>query len=144
MTVNQLYEWEEKCSRYPDFINASTAKRLGTVLEVNPHVEFYKIPNEKDEEVIGRFRKWLKCEPYFPVKWIAVRPTLRGSGIKEFAVLKDEYQVLRRLKEGPTTLGELQRDLYSENEGASISIHPHLYEGVKILLHHGLLAIAER
>ncbi len=144
MTVNQLYEWEEKCSRYPDFITASTAKRLGTVLEANPHVVFYEIPNESDEEVIGRFRKRLKCEPYFPVKWITFRPTLRGSGIKEFAVLDDEYQVLRRLKEGPTSVGELQRDLYSENEETSISIRPHLYEGLKTLLHHGLLAIVER
>ncbi|MCR4921511.1 MAG: hypothetical protein K5945_07400 [Bacteroidaceae bacterium] len=142
ISLNQLYEWAEKNSQFFNFITASTAAQLNTLMEANPYIAYYEIPRECGEDIVEKFRKRLKCEPFFPLRWIAVIPSLRDSGIKEFAALDDEFLILQRLKEGQFSVQYLQKYIYPESEEHPISIQRHLYEGIKTLLHHGLLAVA--
>lgn len=106
-----LLSWERRVAESMILMRAGDEVRQGLMVERNPHLSIYHIPQEFHPEAVRLLHSRLGVEERYPLTDVVLVPYAYGEGMREVPVVDMQMNALRMLQERPMSYGELEASL---------------------------------
>ena len=114
---NFLLQQEKDIAFNIFFLSSSDKERKNFLLEPAPYIYQYSLPQPLSSATNQFLHERLKCEKNFPLRFMAIIPTLTDIGYQEEPILDVDKEILSVLSKGSMKQDDLVSYMCSFNEG---------------------------
>lgn len=143
LSSEDLMETETLISNSHQFSLVSVQEQEKIKLKCNPHIAYFKIPEEWPEKTVDSLKLRFSCSEMYPLSMVAVTPSIRAEGLHYKPVLKMELMIIDVLKEQEMNFGELRQKIMVRcnfrTEPDIKCAKGHIRDSVSALLRNGIL-----
>ncbi|MCF0196889.1 MAG: hypothetical protein HUK03_06620 [Bacteroidaceae bacterium] len=114
LDVTDIFALDRMSATHVDYLDEKGGLTQDVRLRAHPYISVFDIPDKWNPWALQQVKERLKCESLFPLTMIAVKPVVKGNGLKEIPLLTMGLRIIRHLRQGELLMGELQDVIVDE------------------------------